>query len=133
MRKRCIYLVVSIMLMIVEIIIAVFVRDRWIRPYGGDVLAVAFVYCCIRIFMLRSVFLPAVFSFGFACGIEILQAFHLAAIPWIASTKILVIILGSTFVYNDILLYAVGALVSLGVDTLIRHICCNENSSEIIS
>ena len=38
MKKRLPYLLAFILLLLLEIIIAVFVHDRFIRPYVGDVL-----------------------------------------------------------------------------------------------
>jgi Protein of unknown function (DUF2809) len=131
-KYRCLYLLVAIIILLTEILIAVYVHDSLIRPYGGDILAVVLVYCSIRVFILRSLFIPAVLSFGCACVIEILQAFHLTAVPWIASNKILAIVLGSTFDYNDILSYGAGALSAFIIDTAIRKkvdaCCCAEES-----
>jgi hypothetical protein len=119
-KNRCIYLLIAVIILIAEILIALFVRDAWIRPYGGDVLAVAFVYCGIRILIIRSVFLPAVLSLACACCLETLQAFHLTSLSWIASNRILVVVLGSTFDYSDLLLYGLGAFLSFSIDTAIR-------------
>jgi hypothetical protein len=47
--KRIIYFSAFILLTLVEVFIAIFVHDNFIRPYIGDVLAVMVVYFFVRI------------------------------------------------------------------------------------
>ena len=44
------YILLTLLLLAIEIAIAVFVHDQFIRPFFGDFLAVIFVYCGLRIF-----------------------------------------------------------------------------------
>ena len=48
MASRWKYLMLALALLTLEGIIALYVHDRLIRPYLGDVLAVWAVYCLVR-------------------------------------------------------------------------------------
>lgn len=49
--SRWFYAICFIGLFIVETLIALFLRDAFIRPYMGDVLVVILIYCFVRIFI----------------------------------------------------------------------------------
>lgn len=67
-RSRICYAAVFILLLFVEIMIALYVHDSFVRPYLGDVLAVVVVYCFIRIFITGRVgVLPLGVFFFAAC------------------------------------------------------------------
>ncbi|MDE6031460.1 MAG: DUF2809 domain-containing protein, partial [Oscillospiraceae bacterium] len=53
-RKRLLYAAVFAVLFGVEVVIALFVHDRFVRPYLGDVLAVVTVYCGARIIFVNK-------------------------------------------------------------------------------
>ena len=54
MRIKWGYAAAAVAVLLVEIGIALFVRDRVVRPYGGDVLAVIGVYLAARAGLSRS-------------------------------------------------------------------------------
>jgi len=45
------YFYLTIFLLITEIIIAIWVHDAFIRPFGGDFLVVILIYCLVKSFM----------------------------------------------------------------------------------
>ena len=49
-RQRIGYLTAFIILFLIEAAIALWVHDRFVRPYIGDVLVVVLVYVFVRIF-----------------------------------------------------------------------------------
>lgn len=116
-KKRGIYFLIFGILFAVEIYIAVFVHDAFVRPYLGDVLVVGVVYCFIRIFLPERVVLLPLYVFIFALTIEILQLFDFAGRIGLEN-KILRIILGSVFDWKDIGCYAVGCAVIAAVDCI---------------
>ena len=75
--KRLIYSGVFFVLLMIEVLIAVYVHDDLIRPYVGDMLVVIVVYCFVRIFMPVKCRILPLYVFLFAVGIEILQYFQL--------------------------------------------------------
>jgi hypothetical protein len=105
------YFYTTILLFLVEVFIGVFVHDSFIRPFGGDVLVVILIYCFIKSFwkIRPNVAIAAVFIF--ACIVEWLQYLNIIDILGIRQYKLIVIILGSSFDWNDILAYFTGSAI----------------------
>ena len=116
MKKRLFYLVCFLVILAVEIVIGMYVRDNFVRPYMGDALVVVLIYCFIRIFIPRGIRWLPLYVFAFACFIEILQYFQLVDMLGVTN-RVARIILGSTFDLKDILNYAAGCVAIL----LIEH------------
>ena len=109
MKKRMIYGVLCLTLIIIEVLIALFVHDRFVRPYGGDVLVVIVIYCFLRVFFPEKPrFLP-LYVFLFATAIEILQYFDYISLLGLSENRFFSILLGTSFSFADILCYAAGA------------------------
>lgn len=110
-KKRILYTIATAILFIVEVSIAVFIHDKFIRPYIGDVLVVAVIYCFVRIFIPdKCMWLPAA-VFGFASLVEILQYFNLVELLGVSDNRILSVIIGSVFDIKDIICYAIGCIL----------------------
>lgn len=112
MKKRLFYLLCFIVILAIEIIIGMYVRDAFIRPYVGDALVVVLIYCFVRIFIPRGLPWLPVYVFAFACFIEILQYFRLVDLLGVTN-PVARIILGSTFDIKDIISYAAGCVFIL--------------------
>ena len=67
------YFVLTILLLGLEILIALFVHDGIIRPYIGDLLVVILIYCFVKSFVNTPVFMTAVLVLLFSYTVEILQ------------------------------------------------------------
>ncbi len=80
MASRWKYLMLALALLTLEGIIALYVHDRLIRPYLGDVLAVWAVYCLVRTVWPEGIRLLPLYVFLFAAVVEGSQYFHLAAV-----------------------------------------------------
>ena len=102
---------VFIAIFIVEVLIALFVNDSIIRPYGGDVLVVIMMYYFFRSFIhTKPVYLVAgVLLFAYA--VEFTQHLNLIDILGVRDNKVLTIILGSSFSWLDIIAYTIGGLI----------------------
>jgi len=109
MRLRIPYLIAAILLFLIETLIALFVRDAFIRPYVGDVLAVVLVYCGLRAVTPLGVWAAIAVSFAIACAIEVGQYFHFVDRLGLGGSRIARIVLGTGFEPNDFLAYAAGA------------------------
>lgn len=106
----------AIALFLIECAIAAFVRDAWIRPYGGDVLAVIFVFACLRTVLdLSSVVLVSM-AFGVGVLVELFQWADLPTSLGMVQYPALRTLVGTTFAWGDIACYAVGAAVAWWVD-----------------
>lgn len=112
MHSRLRYLFATLLLLATEICIALFVHDKLIRPFVGDVLVVVLIYCFLRIFVR----VPAWVVLLFACGIEVLQYFDFVAVLGLQDNRVLSVMLGRTFSWDDFLAYFVGFLLIVAVD-----------------
>lgn len=105
------YAAFFILLLLTEILIALYVRDQLVRPYVGDMLVVALVYYLVRIWFPKGVKRLPLWVFLFAVAVEISQYFNLAALLGVDHIRAARIILGSTFDWADIACYGVGCLI----------------------
>ncbi|PZO41866.1 MAG: DUF2809 domain-containing protein [Pseudanabaena frigida] len=107
------YFLLTILLFLIEVCIAIWFDDRFIRAFVGDVLVVILIYCFIRSFWKSNETVVALSVFAFACAIEGLQYLNLIDRLGLGQYKLLVIILGSTFDWTDIIAYALGTAIVL--------------------
>ena len=113
-RKRLYYAIVFAALLLIEILIALFVHDSFVRPYLGDVLVVIVVYCLIRIIVPERVHLLPLWVFIFAAGVEVLQIFHFVDRLGLGNITFFRVLMGSVFDIKDVICYAAGCLI-LGI------------------
>ena len=110
------YFYVTVLLFLTEVFIAMFVRDRIIRPYAGDFLVVILLYCFLKSFLNISVVNAAFSVLLFASFIEVLQILNLANLPWLEHRKLVLVVLGSHFEWLDMLAYLLGVMVILCIE-----------------
>ena len=111
MKKRILYAVATMFLLLIEVIIALYVHDDFIRPYVGDLLVVIVIYTFIRIFIPEKCKIMPLLIFIFAAGVELLQLANIVEILGVADNKFLKILIGSVFDIKDIVCYAVGCVI----------------------
>lgn len=110
-KKRIGYALVTIAIFIIEVLIALFVRDNIIRPYVGDMLVVVLIYTCVRVaFPERPRLLP-LYVFLFAVLVEGLQAANLVELLGLAGNRFFSVLIGTTFDIKDIVCYGVGCVL----------------------
>lgn len=66
MKKRIFYIISFLVIFCIEVFIALYIRDSFIRPYMGDALVVVLVYSFVRIFIPTGV---PVCRFTFSCSL----------------------------------------------------------------
>ena len=103
----------ALLLFVVELTIAVFINDAFIRPFLGDVLVVMLLFYLCKTFVSgrELALIVAVLLFSFA--VEIGQYFRLAELLGLMDCKVARIVIGSTFDVKDLLAYAIGAALLL--------------------
>ena len=102
------YFLLTIILLFTEICIAVFINDRFIRPYLGDFLVVILLYCFVRSFFNVPVNQTAIGVLIFAFVIEGLQYIQLVNILGLQDSKLASVVLGNSFSWMDMLTYVLG-------------------------
>ncbi|WP_293339852.1 DUF2809 domain-containing protein [Microcoleus sp. CAWBG58] len=110
------YFYFALILFFIEIVIAIFFRDKFVRYFLGDLLVVIFLYCFImswlRIESTKVAFSVIIFSFV----IETLQYFNiLNALGW-ENNQIAIIILGNSFDAMDLVAYTAGIAIVLWLE-----------------
>ncbi len=110
-KKRIIYLILTIVLLAIEVFIALFIHDRFIRPYVGDVLVIMVMYTFVRIFIPEKIRSLPWILFTFAVAVEILQYFRIVERLGLGDNRFFGVLIGSVFDVKDIVCYAVGALL----------------------
>lgn len=107
------YFIVFIVIFLSEVIITLFINDKFIRPYIGDILVMVLMYTFIKSFIKKEIILLPVYLFMFATFVEVIQYFNILQLIGLENNKILSIILGSTFDIKDILCYLIGSIILL--------------------
>lgn len=111
-QSRGIYVAAAAVLFIIEALIALFVRDGFVRGYLGDVLVVALVYAALRAMTRMSVALALAVTLGVALAVEIGQALGVLRMLGLADNRVAAVVFGGVFDVLDIAAYlAGGALV----------------------
>lgn len=107
------FFLLFVIIFFVEILIAVYVHDAIIRPFGGDVLVVVLIYAFVRSFLNTNYTYIAIGVLLFSFAVEISQAFHLVKRMGLEKNTIMRIVMGTTFSYYDLFAYFIGFLICL--------------------
>lgn len=108
------YAALFTLLFLIELGIALYVHDGFVRPFLGDTLVVILIYFFCQIFLLRPALRVSLGVLAFAFTVEFLQAVDVVALLGLQQHVWLSIAIGRTFSWSDLLAYSVGsALTSL--------------------
>lgn len=107
---------ISIIIFFIEIFIAKFVDDAFIRPYGGDILVVILIYYFVKSFVQVKPFYLALGVLLFAYMVEVGQYFRMVEVLGLQDYKMMRIVLGTSFSWIDILCYTIGAIICYLID-----------------
>ncbi len=113
------YFIAAMLLFIVLVVIAVFVKDKFIRPTVGDFLVVIFIYCFLKSFLNASPLRVGIYVLLFAFAVEIGQYFDLVKLLGLEHSKLARVIIGTRFVWRDLVAYTLGILAVLGFEKYI--------------
>lgn len=113
-KQRIKYLIAFIILLCIEILIAIYVHDTFIRPYVGDLLVVVVLYCIVKVIIPDKYRLIPFWIFVFAAFIECLQYLKWVERLGIENNAFLRILMGATFDWKDIVCYGIGCIL-LGI------------------
>lgn len=102
------YFFLTIFLFFVEVGIALYINDSFIRPYLGDVLVVILIYCFVKTFLKTPIIATALFVLLFSFTIELLQLLKMVKILGLEQYKIARIVIGTSFSWADLVCYTIG-------------------------
>jgi hypothetical protein len=100
----------------IEVLIALFVNDHFVRPYLGDVLVVILIYCFLKSFLRLPVLTAAILVLVFAFTIEFLQFLNIVGKLGLEESKIARTVIGTSFAWIDLLTYVAGILIVIIVE-----------------
>ena len=118
LRKRIFYFIATMILFIVEVLIALYVHDAFVRPYLGDVIVVIVIYTFVRRLIPEKYRMLPLYIFFFAVMVEMLQGIHIVHILGVADNKFLRTLIGDSFSVADIFCYGVGCVLLGGYEYL---------------
>lgn len=119
--------IIAIIIFLIEVIIALYIKDKIIRPFVGDILVVIFIYYFIKAFINTKAINIAIFTLFFSFVVEILQYFNFVEIIGLGHNKAARIIIGTSFSWIDLLCYFIGFVLLFFIDKDFEEKKCNLN------
>lgn len=111
----------TLLLFFIEVLIALYLRNDFIRSYVGDFLVVILLYCFVRTFLKAPVITVAIGVLLFSFVIETGQYFHFIALIGLQHSTLARVVLGDSFTLDDLIAYTVGILMVTTVEKLRNH------------
>ena len=110
-KARAISAAMFCILFLIEVCIALFVHDDFLRPYVGDALVTVLLCCLCRTVIPKG--LPALpaYVFVFAALVEAAQYVDVVKLLGLEDNAVISTIVGRTFSWADLICYAAGCLV----------------------
>lgn len=102
------YFLIFLSIFIVEVIIALYIKDNFIRPYFGDYLVIFLVYYFLLSFINTDKNKIALGVLAFAFTVEIIQYFQVLSYLNLEKNRILRIVAGNTFSFEDLFIYTLA-------------------------
>ncbi len=108
--------VICLIIFLIEVLIALFVDDSFIRPYGGDILVVILIYYFLKSFIETKTIYLVVAVLLFAYLVEFGQHLRLVEVLGLQGNKVMRTIIGSSFSWWDIVCYTIGGAICYLID-----------------
>lgn len=107
------FFLLALALFLIEVLIALYVRDAFVRPYVGDYLVVMLMYCAVKTFFKVPVLKTAIGVLLFSYLIEILQYFRIVNRLGLQDNTVARTVIGYGFEWMDLAAYTLGVLTIL--------------------
>lgn len=112
------YFLVFAILLIIETLIAIFLKTGFIRHTLGDFLVVILLYCFLKSFINAKPLKIGVVVLCIAFIIEFLQLFELLKLLNLQNNHAAQLLLGSTFQITDLIAYVLGVLFVIFIEKI---------------
>lgn len=112
------YFTAFIILLLVEIAIAIFLKDGFIRFTFGDFLVVILLYCFLKSFLKMKSVNVAIVVLAIAFVIEFSQLANLLELIKLKNNKLAATIFGTSFSIQDLIAYTLGVGFALILDKI---------------
>lgn len=111
------YFIAFALLFAVEVCIAIFLKDGFIRYTFGDFLVVILLYCFFKSFIKINNSYVAIVTLIMAYSIELLQLTNITQTVTLKHQKWVSLVLGSHFSKEDLIAYTLGIISIYYIDT----------------
>lgn len=119
-KSRFIYITAGLLLLLLEIYIALYVHDRFVRPYLGDFLVVLLLYSFLMVISKLRVVTGILSVLVFSFLIELLQAVRFIEWFGLQDNSLARLVLGTSFSVMDLVMYSLGAIFIAGIEWLLK-------------
>ena len=110
------YFAATILLFAIEVLIALFLTDNFVRPFVGDVIVVILIYCFFKTFFNIPSLIISLFTLLFSVSVETFQYFHIIEKLGLENNQLARVVIGTSFSWNDIIAYVLGLTIILIID-----------------
>ncbi|MGB5553598.1 MAG: DUF2809 domain-containing protein [Flavobacteriaceae bacterium] len=110
------YFIISVLLFSIEVAIAIFLKEGFIRYSVGDFLVVILMYFFIRSFIKAKPLHIAIATLLIAYAVEFLQMANLLDYLDLRNNKWAAIIMGTHFSIEDLIAYTLGVVLVFYLD-----------------
>jgi hypothetical protein len=112
------YFFLALLIFMIEVLIALYIHDDFIRPYVGDFLVVILIYCVLKSIWNTSYLVVAVSTLLFSYFVEFTQYLKLINLLGWQNSRIAPLFLGTSFSWIDIIAYTLGIALVLIIEKL---------------
>jgi hypothetical protein len=116
------YFIAFLLLFLIEVYIALYVNDNFVRPYIGDLLVVILIYCFVQSFCKLPIIATAIVVLLFSFAIETLQYFNFVQVIGLQHSKLANVLIGNSFAWADIVAYTAGIIIVLFIEKMANRI-----------
>lgn len=111
-----IYFIASVLLFLVEVLIATFLKSGFIRHTFGDFLVVILIYCFIKSFFTINSHSVAIITLVIAYVVEFIQLTPFLEHFELEDEKWANLLFGNSFSTQDLVAYTLGVMVVFTID-----------------
>lgn len=109
-NSKKVYFISFLILLFIEVCIAIWIKDGFIRPYLGDFLVVILIYSFLMLISNSTVVQGLLIVLLFSFAVEFFQLINIVKVLQYQPPKIIMIILGSSFSVLDLIAYVIGII-----------------------
>lgn len=121
-KRRITYAALFVIIFLIELYIALYVHDDFVRPYIGDVFVTALICCFCRIFFPKGIRLLPVYVMIFATAVETAQYFNVVTLLGLQDNALACTLIGTSFSHIDLVCYAVGCALFWVAEAAVLHL-----------
>lgn len=119
-KLRLIYGILFFVVLTIELLIALFVHDDFVRPYIGDMLVTILICSFARFFIPEKIKVMPLLVFVFSAFVEIGQYFDFVKLLGFDDNAFISTLLGRTFSVTDLICYEIGCVLFAVFDFIIK-------------